>query len=336
MSSQIYRIDVPDGHLAEGGVTAIFYDAGFPYPTKWTPKRRFLRRGYGSPEGLMQITGRGYVIDDKFRNVPIKYHLTRPHDIPWNMLTETDIGVTGKDFLWDRERLDLNNDDEGRFKQELERAGIYQLADLECRPSYLVFQLAREFLEGYGSPKQLSGIRATKERKLKASSEYPWIAEYFIKRAGIPEECREEVVARAGKVETDVKRGYLGLDVTETGGTMKNNGIVAIGRPVVRTTPRLVVNADFYHKNKGFCDGFTGYLTESRERLKKNNAHPSTRAVYGENTAELFKDRLDWSIFPDENGAGNGGNGNEETYPPLLVRCLGQIPQSVRALLSFL
>jgi ATP phosphoribosyltransferase len=166
------------------------------------------------------------LVDDG-RNVWVK---VRPTDVPvYVELGGADVGIVGKDMLWEARR------------------DLYELVDLRFGPCRLVLAAPG------GSPL----ARGQWPPSLRVATKYPHAAREFFDRINVA----AELVKLHGSVELAPATGLADaiLDITATGTTLRANELVEVAE-AGRSTARLIVNHASLKTRSAAVDAFATAL----------------------------------------------------------------------------
>lgn len=260
------RIYLPNGHLADGGVRAIWLETGLPYPTDENGgviiiDDADLHGLYGYPKNHVDRL----VISQR-----------RPHNIARDVVECGGLGITGKDFLVDR-------------LQSISRDGVEELFDLGCRPATLLaaFMKGKNVYNAADVRRVMEEAAGTRGSKGIIASEYPRMAmNAMIEIFGVDPEL-VEIWETAGQTETYPLSGDTDgiVEISETGIRLLASGLRGVKPEVIRpTTPRVIVRTDIYTAHEPV-------MREIVDRLEVGAAQ------YREKNPKAFKDKLPAEIF---------------------------------------
>ncbi|BDG61271.1 ATP phosphoribosyltransferase [Caldinitratiruptor microaerophilus] len=171
------------------------------------------RAGIGSARSLAESRSLVAVLPE----AGMRFILARPSDVPTYVEHgAADLGIVGKDVLA-----------EGRHQ-------VYELLDL----GYLRCRFVVAGPAGTDPTRLLDGAG-----HLRVATKYPRVAEEYFRRRGI----QAEVIYLAGSVEVAPQVGLADLivDISETGRTLAENGLVVLDT-VMESTARLIANRASY------------------------------------------------------------------------------------------
>ncbi len=226
-------------------------------------------------------------------------------DVP-NSVKVRGCGIAGKDVAYEKLKLPVGGQQDEDFRRQLKRYGVVDLGDLRFRPSVQGLVTLQRY--GIRSFKDLADKTPNNGNKLVIASEYEHIAHYVMRRlVGLGLWRGYEVMKTTGKTESHVVNGDAdaGVEVIQTGRTLRENSMCAVEKPVMNSTPHLLANEKTYEMFGPFLDELQKRLLSGVDELESDAA-----------TRYLFEDMVDDSIFthPEEEGIGPLSNAREEGY----------------------
>jgi len=265
------HVVLPKGDLYEGTIR-IMYKAGVPLRSDIDGS---VLTGH---EPRDKMPADAYIADSDSI-----FSLLRPQD-HWSILTDSeepvDLLVTGYDCIMDRSRIEkprLNGQQgalsswEHMMKEELERIGLIELANLRFKPSAMGLLTSRE--RGIRTLGDLRNYSENNGSKPIAASEYAHLMASFLSDYDIP----GEVAPITGSEESMARYFPVVTTVSETGSSIvKRLQRLALirndcngNKPVVitRSTPCAVATAEAYEKNKDRMDELAYRLKTARDEL---------------------------------------------------------------------
>ncbi len=198
---------IPDGHL-EGKTLQLFKRAGFD----------------------IKISARGY--NPEINDEEIEMKRLRPQDFPFVIsLGKGDVGISGSDIIKEFRLNYPENADE-----------VVELLDLGLGRTKLAVAISGAALPGIKTIEDFKKYAREKEakgKKIVVASEYPKIAEEYLKGHGITAIIRKP----AGKTEAWVippnPEADMVIDTTETGTTLDANNCIVLDY-IMDATARLI------------------------------------------------------------------------------------------------
>jgi ATP phosphoribosyltransferase len=169
----------------------------------------------------------GVLLLDDGRNIWVK---VRPTDVPvYVELGGADVGIVGKDMLWEARR------------------DLYELVDLRFGPCRLVL----------AAPSRSPLARGKWPPSLRVATKYPNAARAFFDRINVA----AELVKLHGSVELAPATGLADaiLDITATGSTLRANDLVEVAEAGT-SSARLIVNHASLKTRSAAVDAFATAL----------------------------------------------------------------------------
>jgi len=281
----IIDVYLPDGHLEDGGVRNIWMEyVGLPYPDSTDSRKYSITVPYRKiPSGL------------KPRGVKkIRITVARPHNIPGL----SGICVSGEDFFREDLRIGARNGTMDDYEGALRKKGKVLLVDTGMRPSHLLAAIKRD-----GEINTLDEIPdyVSSEGRLYVATEYPFIAFEMFAAMDNGNPVKPYVMDNGRQTPDDINvvirpingkaEGYIQsenakmiIDISETGNTLRRNGLVALEPEILRSTAQVIADIETVEMHPKFIKELQGRLERGIEKDRKT--HP-----------ERYIDKLNKKVF---------------------------------------
>ena len=191
------------------------------------------------------------------------------------------------------------------FRAQLREYDISSRGSLRYRPSHLAMQFPAQYnILEYNQVRELANylngrdVRQQRSRGFEIASEFEYMTERIMESLGMRRITQDEKNRRRprnndyaltvtdGKTETFAAARLTDgiVDISETGNSLKRNGLIAIYPSILRSTPYAIYKDSTMEVFPEFMDRLLDRLSQGVEIV--NREHP-----------ELFEDKLDPSVY---------------------------------------